>query len=185
MEVYTTGEVAKICQVAPRTVATWVDSGQLKGFRLPGRQDRRIPRRYLLKFMTENKMPLSLVDELDPQHLLIVTSDDALTSQLMSQLSKTIETISVITSFEAGIQLAARRPLMLIVDFPNGIGGAYNLCQRMLSPGIFQAPVIVAIAENQHAAQLREMGIADVISRPFDPALLVERMKTLMKQRSM
>ena len=41
--VLTTGDVAKICNVAPRTVSKWFDSGQLKGYRIPGSKDRRIP----------------------------------------------------------------------------------------------------------------------------------------------
>ena len=50
MKVFTTGQVAKICKVAPRTVSKWFDSGRLKGYRIPGSQDRRIPREYLIKF---------------------------------------------------------------------------------------------------------------------------------------
>ena len=46
MKVFTTGQVAKICKVAPRTVSKWFDSGRLKGYRIPGSQDRRIPREY-------------------------------------------------------------------------------------------------------------------------------------------
>ena len=34
--IYTTGQVAKMCQVAPRTVSKWFDSGRLKGFRIAG-----------------------------------------------------------------------------------------------------------------------------------------------------
>ena len=35
MKVFTTGQVAKICKVAPRTVSKWFDSGRLKGYRIP------------------------------------------------------------------------------------------------------------------------------------------------------
>ena len=38
MKVFTTGQVAKICKVAPRTVSKWFDSGRLKGYRIPGSQ---------------------------------------------------------------------------------------------------------------------------------------------------
>ena len=41
-DVLTTGEVAKICNVAPRTVSKWFDSGALHGYRIPGSKDRRI-----------------------------------------------------------------------------------------------------------------------------------------------
>ncbi len=57
MKVFTTGQVAKICKVAPRTVSKWFDSGRLKGYRIPGSQDRRIPRDYLIKFLKEHGMP--------------------------------------------------------------------------------------------------------------------------------
>ena len=35
-DVLTTGEVAKICNVAARTVSKWFDSGQIEGYRIPG-----------------------------------------------------------------------------------------------------------------------------------------------------
>ena len=57
-EVLTTGEVAKICNVAPRTVSKWFDSGSLKGYRIPGSRDRRIPAAELVKFMKAHNIPL-------------------------------------------------------------------------------------------------------------------------------
>ena len=40
--VYTTGEAAKICKVSQQTIIRCFDSGQLKGFRVPGsRLDRK------------------------------------------------------------------------------------------------------------------------------------------------
>jgi len=55
-KVFTTGEVAELCMVAPRTVTKWFDSGRLRGFRIPGSQDRRIPREHLERFLKENDM---------------------------------------------------------------------------------------------------------------------------------
>ena len=57
-KVFTTGQVAKICKVAPRTVSKWFDSGRLRGYRIPGSQDRRIPREQLIRFLKEHGMPL-------------------------------------------------------------------------------------------------------------------------------
>lgn len=61
--VFTTSQVARICKVSSRTVCVWFDKGLLKGYRLPGRQDRRFPRENLVQFLTEHGMPL---DELEP-----------------------------------------------------------------------------------------------------------------------
>lgn len=63
--VFTTGSVARICHVAPRTVSKWFDSGRLKGYRIPGSQDRRIPFGDLLEFLQDNAMPIPV--EMRPQ----------------------------------------------------------------------------------------------------------------------
>lgn len=57
MKVYTVGQAAKLCNVAPRTVVKWMDAGHLRGYRLPASQDRRIPHEFLLAFLREHKMP--------------------------------------------------------------------------------------------------------------------------------
>ena len=55
--VFTTGEAAKICKVSQQTIIRCFDSGQLKGFRVPGSRFRRIPREALYRFMKENSIP--------------------------------------------------------------------------------------------------------------------------------
>lgn len=57
-KVFTIGQVAQICKVAPRTASKWFDSGRLKGYRIPGSQDRRVPQENLIKFMKENQIPI-------------------------------------------------------------------------------------------------------------------------------
>lgn len=71
---YTTGAASKICNVAPRTVSQWVDSGMLKGHRLPGSQDRRIAHDDLVRFMRQHGMDSLLADLEDSvtTHLLAV-----------------------------------------------------------------------------------------------------------------
>jgi excisionase family DNA binding protein len=56
-KVLTTGEVAEICNVASRTVGKWFDGGLLKGYRIPGSRDRRIPIAELAGFMKEYGIP--------------------------------------------------------------------------------------------------------------------------------
>src|SRR5260370_24724843 len=58
-DVLTTGDVAKICNVAPRTVSKWFDTGALHGYRIPGSKDRRIPLNQLIRFMKQHGMPLN------------------------------------------------------------------------------------------------------------------------------
>ena len=56
-KVLTTGEVAEVCNVASRTVSKWFDKKLLKGYRIPGSRDRRIPIAELVAFMKEYEIP--------------------------------------------------------------------------------------------------------------------------------
>ena len=106
MKVFTTGQVAKICKVAPRTVSKWFDSGRLKGYRIPGSQDRRIPRDCLIKFLKEHGMPLGDLEDETLAKVLIVAQDQVLIENVKRELP--IERqfkVSVASSgFDAGIQ---------------------------------------------------------------------------------
>jgi len=57
--VLTMGDVARICNVASRTATKWFDGGQLKGYRIPGSRDRRVPISELVCFMRANDIPMS------------------------------------------------------------------------------------------------------------------------------
>ena len=63
MDVLTTGQAAKLCGVATRTVIHWMEKGLLKGYVLPGTRHRRIPKANLVAFMREHGMPLDEVEE--------------------------------------------------------------------------------------------------------------------------
>lgn len=48
---YTLGQVAKMFAVGPRTATKWFDTGILKGYRIPGSQDRRVPAKSIIAFI--------------------------------------------------------------------------------------------------------------------------------------
>lgn len=49
---YTTGDVARITGLSCRTIAKSIDSGELRGFRIPGGKVRRVPHSVLMEFLT-------------------------------------------------------------------------------------------------------------------------------------
>lgn len=112
--VLTTGQVAKICKVAPRTVSKWFDSGKLKGYRLPGSRDRRIPRENLLRFMKENGIPLDVL--LDGGVMLLELDGDWAT-RLQSALERRGFGVSVAhDAFEAGELAERHRPTLVVMN---------------------------------------------------------------------
>ena len=122
MKVFTTGQVAKICKVAPRTVSKWFDSGRLKGYRIPGSQDRRIPREYLIKFLKEHGMPLGDLEDEAMAKVLVVAQDQILIENLRRELpvERQFKVGGAASGFEAGIQAESFHPDCIIVDFSIG-----------------------------------------------------------------
>lgn len=55
---FTTGQIAKLFRVAPRTVSKWFDSGRMKGYRIPGSNDRRVPIECLRQFCKDHDLPV-------------------------------------------------------------------------------------------------------------------------------
>ena len=63
--VLTSGQIASICNVSTRTVTKWIDSGILKGYRIPLSKDRRVNVLDLREFVSKNAMPVEIPDEFD------------------------------------------------------------------------------------------------------------------------
>ena len=85
--VFTTGEAAKICKVSQQTIIRCFDSGQLKGFRVPGSRFRRIPRDLLFSFMKENGIPTDALES-GKRKVLIVDDDEDLVELIADHLER-------------------------------------------------------------------------------------------------
>src|ERR1700680_2351048 len=116
-DVLTTGEVAKICNVAPRTVSKWFDSGALHGYRIPGSKDRRIPLNQLIRFMKHHGMPLNGLMTRTPRILIVDDEQD-----IVEVLEKILEgeakyEVEVARSgFAAGLTAEKYRPHVILLD---------------------------------------------------------------------
>ncbi len=116
-DVLTTGQVAKICNVAPRTVSKWFDGGQLSGYRIPGSRDRRIPLSQLVSFMRIHGMPLNGL-ETGTTRVLVLEADGAV-DKLIREASSADNGLHVSctkTAFEAGVAAENVKPSVLVVD---------------------------------------------------------------------
>lgn len=116
-DILTTGEVARICNVAPRTVSKWFDNGQLRGYRIPGSKDRRIPLQQLVRFMKIHGIPMDKI-ETGRLRILVVDTDaelaDLLQRVLADQHGYEVQTCR--SMFEAGSMAERFRPAALLID---------------------------------------------------------------------
>ena len=115
--VYTTGEAAKICKVSQQTIIRCFDSGQLKGFRVPGSRFRRIPRDQLFLFMRDNGIPTDALES-GRRKILVVDDDQDLVELITDVLERDgrFETRSVNNGFDAGMMVKDYRPDLIVLD---------------------------------------------------------------------
>lgn len=170
-DVYTTGEVARVCKVANRTVSKWIDTGRIKGYRLPGSRDRRVTHGALLRFLRENGMPTDALEKTTPLAFAL-SPDPALVRRLHDHLTlRRYDFLSAPNAFEAGAVLTNRRPHALVIDFQVGRCAALEVARHLTT--LFPRAPLAALLDEDAAPDPRIDEVAhEVYRRPFDPAVL-------------
>src|SRR5262245_39432284 len=178
-KVFTTGQVAKICKVAPRTVSKWFDSGRLRGYRIPGSQDRRIPREALIKFLKEYGMPLGELEEEGLHKILIVGAEKLFVDRVRELLPEDDDFKYELANsgFEAGIQAESFHPDTIIIDLAMGRSEALQIAGNLRRNPQYETTMIVGLASEDEAnpENLNQHGFSEAFKKPFDVALLAER----------
>jgi two-component system response regulator RpaA len=186
-KVFTTGQVAKICQVAPRTVSKWFDSGKLRGYRIPGSQDRRIPRDQLIRFLKENGMPLGALEEEGWHKILVIGAERLFIDRLRELLPEDEEFKYELANsgFEAGTAAQSFHPDTIVVDLAMGRSEALQIAQNLRRNANYEKTLIIALASEDEASPeaLTSYGFDEAFKKPFDVALLAERIQTLVDEK--
>ena len=184
--VLTTGEVAKVCNVAPRTVSKWFDTGELRGYRIPGSKDRRIPLNELVRFMKAYGMPLDAL-HLGKTRVLVLDSDPATNGLLSETLSAggEFEVSCARTAFEAGMAVPRFEPDVLVVDVTLPDVQPEQLCRDLRADEQLQELKLVgvsgALTEGQSQAMLQS-GFDACVRKPFEVSRLITTIRELLER---
>ncbi len=178
--VFTTGEAAKICKVSQQTIIRCFDSGQLKGFRVPGSRFRRIPREQLYSFMRENGIPTDALES-GKRRILIVDDDEELVELIFDVLERDgrFEVRTANNGFDAGMMVREYRPDLIVLDVMLPDINGKEVCQRVRSDSSMDDVRIICISgmvEEDKISELKAAGANDFMHKPFEVEKLVDRM---------
>jgi excisionase family DNA binding protein len=178
--VFTTGEAAKICKVSQQTIIRCFDSGQLKGFRVPGSRFRRIPRDLLYKFMKENGIPTDALES-GKRKALIVDDDEELVELIRDALEADgrFEVRAVNNGFDAGMMVKEYHPDVIVLDVMLPDINGKEVCQRVRSDTALDDVKIVCISgmvEQDKVDDLMASGANTFIQKPFEVDRLIDTM---------
>ena len=182
--VFTTGEAAKICKVSQQTIIRCFDSGQLKGFRVPGSRFRRIPRNELYVFMRDNGIPTDALES-GKQKILIVDDDVELVELIVDVLERDgrFEVRSVNNGFDAGMMVKEYHPSLLVLDVMLPDINGKEVCQRVRNDSTMDDVRIICISgmvEEDKIEDLKAAGANEFMHKPFEVEALIDRMCQLL-----
>ena len=176
--VLTTGEVAKICNVAPRTVSKWFDAGHLRGYRIPGSKDRRIPVEHLVRFMRAHGIPLNGLDS-GATRVLVFDVDQALCGAIRAALTEQgdYEVRTAGSALEAGAAAQEIKPHVVIVDVTLSETSPKALSCFVRSLASAEPTCLLGVARGLTDAQgqaLLQAGFDGYLGKPFDVRSLIQ-----------
>ena len=182
--VFTTGEAAKICKVSQQTIIRCFDSGQLRGFRVPGSRFRRIPRDVLYRFLKENGIPTDALES-GRRKALIVDDDEELVELIRDALEADgrFEIRVANNGFDAGMMVREYHPDVIVLDVMLPDINGKEVCQRVRSDNALDDVKIICISgmvEQDKIEDLKASGANDFMQKPFEVENLIERICQLL-----
>jgi excisionase family DNA binding protein len=172
-EVFTTGEVAKICNVTIRTVIKWFESGDLLGYKIPGSKDRRIPRDNLVDFMRRYNIPLRGLETKRRKRILIADDDENLTEILKTEFEDLglFEIRVAHSGYQAGMVTVDFKPDVILLDYNLGDVTGVEVTQLIReNPAVARTRIIImsGMLKGKKAKEVLEAGADEFIAKPFD-----------------
>ena len=184
-DLFTTGEAADICNVSQQTIIRCFDAGRLEGFRIPGSKFRRIPRESLVKFMTDNDIPIKNLAS-GKKRILIVDDDAEIVELMVDVLARDgrFDTKTASSGYDAGLITQQFRPDLMILDYMLPDVNGNIVCQTIRRNPEFASTKIIIVSGvvNQDEIQdLIDAGAEDFMKKPFNITELVEKIATVLQ----
>lgn len=184
---WTATQVAAWCGASSRTVHAWLVNGRLRGYRLPGRGDWRIPYADLLEFLRKNRMP-------EPKPLragsprILVVDDDADVARRMASLlrGRGYEVSTAEDGFTAGARMSTLAPDLVLLDLQLRGLDAHGVIERIRTSPEFRKTRVLALSAlpEPELSRARQAGADEVLAIPADPDVLTRHVDALLQRKN-
>ena len=188
-DVLTVFQAGQHCNVSPKTIINWIESGHIKAYKTVGGH-RRINRTDLVAFMQKQGIPVPKEKpELGKKRILVVDDDPIIVETIVQALEEDefdYEVISASDGFEAGLQVNHFEPNLLILDIMMPDIKGYEVCKKIKeNPETRDTKIIVlsAYLDEDKFKKMKENGADACFSKPFPLPQLKEEVARLLGLR--
>jgi excisionase family DNA binding protein len=188
-DVLTVFKASQYCNVSPKTIINWVESGHIKAYKTVGGH-RRINKSDLEVFMNRQGIPIPREQPVGGKKKILVVDDDPIIVETIVQALEEdefdYEVISASDGFEAGLQVHHFAPHLLILDIMMPDIKGYEVCKKIKgNPETRQTKIIVlsAYLDEEKFKKMKENGADACFSKPFPLPQLKEEVARLLELR--
>ena len=185
-----TQRVARVLQVTPATVASWIDQGHLKGHKTPtGR--RRVASADLADFLKSHGMPVpaDLVPVRERDIVVVVEDDPSYLRALVRWLEREapeIEVIEATTGMDGLLEIGRTHPDLVVLDYTLPDFNAVQVVERLLDPSrrlTAEVMVVTGGMPMEAEAALRRVGVRNIVNKADGMPAVVDGMRRALRER--
>ncbi len=181
--VLSSGEVARFCGVHFRTVIRWIEKGNLKAYKLPGRGNNRIEEQDFIDFLKRNDLPIPQEFQGNNNRILICDDDQAMAMAIQRVLKRAgFETLIAHDGFSAGSRLANFKPALMTLDLSMPNVNGFEVLSFMKKEKMYESVKVLVVSAlgDEKLAQAKGLGAHECLSKPFENKTLVATIQALL-----
>ena len=185
-DILTVFKASKQCNVSPKTIINWIESGHITAYKTVGGH-RRIKKTDLVAFMTKQGIPIPEDTPVEERIRILVVDDDPIIVETIVQSLEEdehdYEVISASDGFEAGIQVSHFKPHLLILDIMMPDIKGYEVCKKIKSDKEtkdIKIIVLSAYLDDDKFKKMKEHGADVCFSKPLPLPQLKEEVARLL-----
>ena len=185
-----TQRVARVLQVTPATVASWIDQGHLKGHKTPtGR--RRVASQDLAEFLRSHGMPVptELTAGRDRDVVVVVEDDASYLRALVKWLEREapeIEVVEATTGMDGLLEIGRTHPDLVVLDYRLPDFNAVQVVERLLDPSrrlTAEVMVMTGGMPMEAESELRRVGVRNIVNKADGMPAVVEGIRRALQER--
>jgi len=185
-DILTVYQASKYCNVSPKTIINWIESGHIKAYKTVGGH-RRIKKSDLEGFMKKQGIPIPEQERLEERKRILIVDDDPIIVETIVQALEEdkydYEVISAADGFEAGLQVNHFKPHLVILDIMMPDIKGYDVCKKIKTNNAtkdIKIIVLSAYLDEEKFKKMKEYGADLCFSKPLPLPQLKEKAAQLL-----